>query len=169
MVKKATITVGNVLPVGQMPEGTVVCQLEEKAGDRGKLARASGNYATIISHNPDAHKTKVKLPSGAKKTVYSGNRAMIGIIAGGGRIDKPILKAGRAYYKYKAKRHSWPRVRGVCMNPVDHPFGGGNHQHIGKPSTVSRLKSPGRKVGLIGARRTGRVRGTRVLFEKKDK
>ena len=61
-----------------MPEGTVVCQLEEKSGDRGKLARASGNYATIISHNPDAHKTKVKLPSGAKKTVNSGNRAMIG-------------------------------------------------------------------------------------------
>jgi hypothetical protein len=70
----------------------------------------------------------------------------LGIVAGGGRIDKPILKAGRAYFKYKAKRHSWPRVRGVCMNPVDHPFGGGNHQHIGKPSTVSRFKSPGRKV-----------------------
>jgi len=167
--KKATITVGNVLPVGQMPEGTVVCQLEEKHGDRGKLARASGNYATIISHNPDAQKTKVKLPSGSKKTVNSGNRAMIGIIAGGGRIDKPILKAGRAYFKYKAKRHSWPRVRGVCMNPVDHPFGGGNHQHIGKPSTVSRLKSPGRKVGLIAARRTGRVRGTKVIIEKKEK
>jgi len=167
--KKASITVGNVLPVGQMPEGTVVCQLEEKHGDRGKLARASGNYATIISHNPDAHKTKVKLPSGSKKTVNSGNRAMIGIIAGGGRIDKPILKAGRAYFKYKAKRHSWPRVRGVCMNPVDHPFGGGNHQHIGKPSTVSRFKSPGRKVGLIAARRTGRVRGTKVIIEKEAK
>jgi len=166
--KKATITVGNVLPVGQMPEGTVICQLEEKSGDRGKLARASGNYATIVSHNPDAQKTKVKLPSGSKKTVSSLNRAMIGIIAGGGRIDKPILKAGRAYFKYKAKRHSWPRVRGVCMNPVDHPFGGGNHQHIGKPSTVSRFKSPGRKVGLIAARRTGRVRGTKVIIEKAE-
>jgi len=167
--KKATITVGNVLPVGQMPEGTVICQLEEKKGDRGKVARSSGNYATIVSHNVDAQKTKVKLPSGAKKTVSSLNRAMIGIIAGGGRIDKPILKAGRAYHKYKAKRHSWPKVRGVCMNPVDHPFGGGNHQHIGKPSTVSRLKSPGRKVGLIAARRTGRVRGTKVIIEKKEK
>jgi len=164
--KKATISVGNVLPVGQMPEGTVICQVEEKAGDRGKLARASGNYATIISQNADAKKTKIKLPSGQKKTISSLNRAMIGIVAGGGRIDKPILKAGRAYFKYKAKRHSWPKVRGVCMNPVDHPFGGGNHQHIGKPSTVSRLKSPGRKVGLIAARRTGRVRGTKVITEK---
>lgn len=166
--KKATISVGNVLPVGQMPEGTVVCQLEEKSGDRGKLARASGNYATIVSHNTDTKKTKIKLPSGNKKTISSVNRGMIGIVAGGGRIDKPILKAGRAYYKYKAKRHSWPRVRGVCMNPVDHPFGGGNHQHIGKPSTVSRFKSPGRKVGLIAARRTGRVRGTKVIIDKSE-
>jgi len=164
--KKATISVGNVLPVGQMPEGTVICQVEEKHGDRGKLAKASGNYATIISQNADAKRTKLKMPSGAKKTVSSYNRAMIGIVAGGGRIDKPILKAGRAYFKYKAKRHSWPKVRGVCMNPVDHPFGGGNHQHIGKPSTVSRLKSPGRKVGLIAARRTGRVRGTKVIIDK---
>merc|ERR1719223_2383558 len=83
--------------------------------------------------------------------------------------NKPILKAGRAYWKYKAKRHGWPRVRAVCMNAVDHPFGGGNHQHIGKPSTVARTKSAGRKVGLIAARRTGRVRGTRVVFEKKEK
>ena len=73
--------------------------------------------------------------------------------------DKPILKAGRAYHKYKVKRNCWPKVRGVAMNPVEHPHGGGNHQHIGKASTVSRGKSAGRKVGLIAARRTGRIRG----------
>lgn len=56
----------------------------------------------------------------------------IGIVAGGGRIDKPILKAGRAYHKYKVKRNCWPYVRGVAMNPVEHPHGGGNHQHIGE-------------------------------------
>jgi len=44
------------------------------------------------------------------------------------------------------KRYEWPVVRGVCMNPVEHPFGGGNHQHIGKPSTVRRDKAHGRKV-----------------------
>jgi len=49
------------------------------------------------------------------------------------------------------------------FQPVDHPFGGGNHQHIGKPSTVSRYAPPGRKVGLIAARRTGRVRGTGLV------
>ena len=107
---------GNVLPLSSMPEGTIVCNLEEKAGDRGKLARASGNYATVIAHNHEAHKTRVKLPSGAKKVLPSANRAQVGIVSGGGRIDKPLLKAGRAYHKYKAKRNSWPRVRGVAMN-----------------------------------------------------
>merc|ERR1719361_2015546 len=85
------------------------------------------------------------LPSSSKKTVQSTCRATVGIVAGGGRIDKPMLKAGRAYHKYKAKRNCWPKVRGVAMNPVEHPHGGGNHQHIGKASTVKRDTSAGRK------------------------
>ena len=104
-------------------------------------------------------KTRVKLPSGSKKTLPSTCRAMIGLVAGGGRIDKPLLKAGRAKHKYSAKRNCWPRVRGVAMNPVEHPHGGGNHQHVGHPTTVSRATPPGRKVGLIAARRTGLLRG----------
>lgn len=60
-----------------------------------------------------------------------------------------MLKAGRAYHKYKAKRNCWPKVRGVAMNPVEHPHGGGNHQHIGKASTVKRGTSAGRKVNNI--------------------
>lgn len=166
--KKAALQVGNVLPVGAMPEGTVICNVEEKPGDRGRLARTSGNYATVIAHNADTRKTRIKLPSGAKKVLPSANRAMVGIIAGGGRVEKPILKAGRAYHKYKAKRNSWPKVRGVAMNPVEHPHGGGNHQHIGKASTVRRDASAGRKVGLIAARRTGRIRGGKVNAQGKD-
>lgn len=157
--RRATLSVGNVLPIGTMPEGTIICNIEEKTGDRGALARASGMYATVVSHNLDTKKTRIKLPSGSKKVIPSCNRAMVGIVAGGGRIDKPILKAGRAHHKYKAKRNCWPKVRGVAMNPVEHPHGGGNHQHIGKPSTVRRSTSAGRKVGLIAARRTGRIRG----------
>ncbi|GIY22951.1 60S ribosomal protein L8 [Caerostris extrusa] len=166
--RRLFLQVGNVLPVGSMPEGTIICNLEEKSGDRGRLARGSGNYATVISHNPDSKKTRVKLPSGSKKVLPSSNRAMVGIVAGGGRIDKPILKAGRAYHKYKAKRNSWPKVRGVAMNPVEHPHGGGNHQHIGKASTVRRDASAGRKVGLIAARRTGRIRGGKTSVHGKD-
>lgn len=89
--KTAALTVGNVLPLGQMPEGTVVTNVEEKIGDRGRLARTSGNYVTIIGHNPDEGKTRVKLPSGAKKVVLSESRGMIGIVAGGGRTDKPLM------------------------------------------------------------------------------
>jgi len=103
--------------------------------------------------------TRVRLPSGAKKTVSSLCRAMVGIVAGGGRPDKPMLKAGRSYHKYRVKRNEWPKVRGVARNPVEHPFGGGNHQHIGHPSTTKKDAPAGAKVGLIGARRTGRIRG----------
>ena len=65
--KKAQLTVGNIMPVGCMPEGTIVSNLEEKTGDRGRIARASGNYATVIAHNVDTKRTRVKMPSGTKK------------------------------------------------------------------------------------------------------
>lgn len=122
--KKAALTVGNILPVGEMPEGTVVSNVETKIGDRGTLGRTSGGYITIIGHNPDEGKTRIKLPSGAKKVVHSRSRGMIGIVAGGGRTDKPLLKASRAKHKFAVKRNSWPKTRGVAMNPVDHPHGG---------------------------------------------
>ena len=147
--------------IGEYIQGTLVCSVEEKTGDRGRLARASGDFCAVISHNTDTQKTRIRLPSGLKKIVSSKNRAMIGIVAGGGRTEKPLLKAGRAYHKFKAKRKCWPVVRGVAMNPVEHPHGGGNHQHIGSPSTVKRSTPPGRKVGLIAARRTGLIRGGR--------
>ena len=119
--RKAVLAVGNVLPLAQLPEGTIVCNVEEKPGDRGALARTSGNYATVVGHDGDSGKTRLKLPSGAKKVVPSSARATIGIVAGGGRIDKPMLKAGTAHHKYRVKRNCWPKTRGVAMNPVDHP------------------------------------------------
>ena len=118
--KNASLTIGNVLPLGSVPEGTVVTNVEEKMGDRGALGRTSGNYVTVIGHNPDEGKTRIKLPSGAKKVVKSSVRGMVGIVAGGGRTDKPMLKASRAKHKFAAKRNSWPKTRGVAMNPVDH-------------------------------------------------
>lgn len=78
IVCTAQLNIGNVLPVGTMPEGTIICCVEEKPGDRGKLARASGNYATVISHNPETKKSRVKLPSGSKKVIASANRAVVG-------------------------------------------------------------------------------------------
>ncbi|KAE8655965.1 60S ribosomal protein L8 [Hibiscus syriacus] len=84
---------------------------------------------------------------------------MIGQVAGGGRTEKPLLKAGNAYHRFRVKRNCWPKVRGVAMNPVEHPHRDGNHQHIDHASTVRRDAPPGQKVGLIAARRTGRLRG----------
>jgi large subunit ribosomal protein L8e len=160
---KAQVTVGNVLPLSALPEGTIICNVEGAAGDRGIIARASGDYCTIIIHDTDKKKTQIRLPSGSRKTVPSECRAMVGLVAGGGRLDKPMLKAGRAYHKYRVKRNCWPKVRGVAMNPVEHPHGGGNHQHIGHASTVRRDAPAGKKVGLIAARRTGLIRGRGVI------
>lgn len=125
--RKAKITVGNVLPLKSIPEGSSVCNVEQYLGDRGAFARTSGTSAVIISHSEDDNRTKIRLPSGAKKTITSEARAMLGLVAGGGRTEKPILKAGNQYHKYKAKRNCWPIVKGVCMNPVEHPFGGGKN------------------------------------------
>merc|ERR1711918_195787 len=115
-------------------------------------------------------KTRIRLPSGARKTVQSSCRAMVGICAGGGRLDKPTLKVGNNYHKFRVKRNSWPKVRGSAMNPVEHPHGGGNHQHVGHPTTVARDAPAGAKVGLIAARRTGILRGgQKNVFVKKEK
>ena len=65
--KKAPLKVGNILPLSEMPEGTVICNLEEKAGGRGSVAKCSGNYCTIISHNPETKKSRVRLPPGTKR------------------------------------------------------------------------------------------------------
>ena len=89
--KKATLSVGNVLPLAALPEGTIVCNVEEQPGDRGALARTSGNYATVIGHDLDSGKTRIRLPSGAKKSVNALARATIGIVAGGGQSCFPCV------------------------------------------------------------------------------
>jgi large subunit ribosomal protein L8e len=157
--KKATLSIGNVLPLSAVPDGTVVCNVEGELNDKGQFARASGTSAVVIGRSEEGDKVRIRLPSGDRKTVPAECRAMIGVVAGGGRIDKPILKAGVQWHKFHAKRHCFPRVRPVAMNPVDHRFGGGNHQHLGRPATISRMAPAGRKVGKIAARRTGLVRG----------
>jgi len=164
---KAQLTIGNVLPLAKMPEGTVMSMCEEKSSDRGRMARASGTSCMVVGHSDDVKKTRVRLPSGSRKTIPSTCRAIIGIVAGGGRMDKPMLKAGNNFHKYKVKRNSWPKVRGSAMNPVEHPHGGGNHQHVGHPTTVARAASSGKKVGLIAARRTGLLKGGQATKGKK--
>lgn len=151
----APISVGNILPIGRIPEGTMVCNVEIRPGDGGKLARASGTYATVLAHRDG--KTLIQLPSRKIKEVDSNARATIGIVAGGGRVEKPMLKAGKKYYLSKAKSFKYPTVRGKAMGAYAHPAGGGHHPKGLTP--VARTAPPGQKVGHIAARRTGRKRG----------
>ncbi len=150
----AAIEPGNTLPLAEIPEGVPVCNVESNPGDGGKFARASGVNAQLVAH--DRSVTVVQLPSGAVKRLDPDCRATIGVVAGGGRTEKPFVKAGNKYHKVKGRGTVWPRVRGVAMNAVDHPFGGGGRQHPGRPKSISRDSPPGQKVGDISSRRTGR-------------
>ncbi len=145
---------GNIVPVGKLAEGTVISVIERHPGDGGKLVRGSGGYATIVAQVGD--RTIVRLPSKKDIELSSNSLAVVGTVAGGGRIDKPFLKAGAKHHLMRARHRYWPRTRGVAMAIAYHPFGGGSHKRIGRPETVSRNAPPGRKVGLIAARRTGR-------------
>lgn len=144
---------GNVVPLGNIPEGTNVYNIEINPGDGGKLVRAAGTSAVVVSHG---EKTVVQLPSGALKYLPNRSRATVGIVSGSGRKDKPFAKAGKKYHAIRSKARLYPYTRGVAMNPVDHPHGGGSHQHVGKPSSVSQNAWPGRKVGRIPPKKRGK-------------
>jgi large subunit ribosomal protein L2 len=154
----AAIEPGNTLPLGEIPEGIPVCNVESQPGDGGKFARASGTSAQLMAH--DRRVAVVQLPSGEVKRLPPDCRATIGVVAGGGRTEKPFVKAGNKYHKMRSRGIKWPNVRGVAMNAVDHPFGGGGRQHPGRPKSVSRDAPPGRKVGDISSKRTGTGKST---------
>jgi large subunit ribosomal protein L2 len=147
------VEVGNIMPLRKIPLGTLVFNIEGTPQDGGKFARASGVAAIVRNKSKD----KVELLFRSKKTRWFSDTCLctIGVVAGGGRIDKPLLKAGNSFYLYRSKAKKWPVVRASAMNASDHPFGGGRHKHPHIPTTTSRNAPPGRKVGLIAARRTG--------------
>jgi large subunit ribosomal protein L2 len=145
---------GNILSLAEVPDGTFIFNIESQPGDGGKFCRASGNTARLLTKS-DKHAT-VMLPSKKQKKFNLKCRAMIGIIAGGGRHEKPILKAGIMHYKKKAKNKLYPRTGGSKMNAIDHPFGNKRSARKAKQKPVSRFAPPGRKVGKLAAKRTGK-------------
>ncbi len=147
---------GNVTTLDQIPEGTQICNVEARPGDGGKIARSGGNSATIDTRMGGL--VRVRLPSGHVKDLHAKCRATIGVLGGHGRTEKPLIKAGAAHHRAKARGKPYPTVSGVAMNPVDHPHGGGNHQAVHGPNSVSRNAPPGKKVGNIAPKRTGRGR-----------
>lgn len=148
--------IGNVLPLKDMPEGTQIFNIESNPGDGGKFVRASGGAAKITVKT-DKY-IGVKFPSGKIRKFNPDCRACIGVIAGGGRLEKPLLKAGKAFYKFRAKNKVWPIVCGQSMNAVAHPFGKKGSHTKGRPYQSSRNSPPGRKVGSISGRRSGKKR-----------
>ncbi len=151
---KAPIKEGNTLPLKSIPVGTSVYNIETQVGDGGKLMKAAGSFAKVVAKSDK--KVTIKLKSKKTKVLDENCRATIGVVAGGGKKEKPILKAGKKMHMMRAKNKLYPRTSGVAMNAVDHPFGSGRGRHMGKPRTVSRNAPPGRKVGSISSRRTGK-------------
>ncbi len=160
---RAQLQEGNVLPLSSVPEGTRVCNVELRPGDGGKLVRASGTSAVLFSKANG--RAIIKLPSGKNILVNDRCMATIGEVAGGGRREKPFLTAGARHHAMRAAGRVYPRMRGIAMAVVYHPFGGGRHQHPGKSTSTSRNAPPGRKVGLIAPRKTGRKRLARASAE----
>jgi len=152
-IGQAAIERGSVHALGHLPEGTFVYNIELYPGDGGRLVRAAGTSAVVVSQGD---RTVVRLPSGSFKEIDPRCRAIVGIVAGAGHKDKPFYKAGKRVNAYRSKAKSAIVVRGVAKNPVDHPHGGGAHQHVGRPSTVSAGAPPGRKVGRLSPKRKRR-------------
>lgn len=155
---RASVEVGNILPVGRITEGTMVCNIELHPGDGGKIARSSGAYATVVAHTPQG--TIIKLPSRKTKYLNDHCRATIGVISGAGRTEKPFLKAGAKFHLMKAKGHKYPRTRGRAMIAAVHPYGS-SKKSARKVTTVSRHAPPGQKVGLIAAKGAGQKKRKR--------
>ncbi|NIA04093.1 MAG: 50S ribosomal protein L2 [Nitrospiraceae bacterium] len=145
---------GDVLFLKDIDEGSIISNVESTPGDGGKFVRASGSYARVISKTESY--VLVQFPSKKTKKFPLMCRATVGVVAGGGRTEKPLFKAGRAHYKAKAKHKLYPITSGTAMNAGDHPYGHKRTQRKANKICVARGTPPGRKVGSIAARRTGK-------------
>jgi large subunit ribosomal protein L2 len=163
MGKDAPPSVGNILPLSKIPEGSVISNIERYYGDGGRFVRTGGESAVLFAQTPQG--AVIRLPSGKTSVINGDCRATIGSVSGAGRTERPFLRAGARFWAMKSKNKMYPRVRGIAMAVVHHPFGGGRHQHPGKSTSTSKNAPPGRKVGHLGPRKTGRKRLARPSSE----
>ncbi len=116
--------IGNTLFLSDIPLGTIVHNVELQPGKGGEMARSAGSYAQLVSK--EGKFVVLKLPSGELRKILSTCRATVGTVS---NSDNALLKSGKAgRSRWKGRR---PRVRGVAMNPVDHPMGGGEGKSSG--------------------------------------
>nr|YP_009674822.1 ribosomal protein L2 [Fossombronia foveolata]QDE12800.1 ribosomal protein L2 [Fossombronia foveolata] len=129
--------VGNCIPLAKIPIGTWVHNIETNPGQGAKLTRAAGTFAQIIKKVENTPQCIVRLPSGVDKLIDSRCRATIGIVSNPNRGKHKLNKAGQS--RWLGRR---PIVRGVAMNPVDHPHGGGEGRTKGGRPSVSPWGEP---------------------------
>src|SRR3989338_2338427 len=110
---QAKLTLGSVLPLYRVPDGAYIYNIERNPGDGGRMVKAPGSYANIIGREGDL--MYVKLPSKTQLILSNECRVQLGVISGGGRLEKPLMKAGNSFYKHKARHRLWPTLRGVHM------------------------------------------------------
>jgi large subunit ribosomal protein L2 len=154
--RRVDIKPGNAMPLAAIPVGTIVHNVEMKAGAGGKIARSAGTYAQLVGK--DAGYAQVKLMSGELRMVRAECMASIGAVSNPDNMNQKIGKAGRT--RWMGKR---PHNRGVSMNPIDHPLGGGEGRSSGgrhpvtpwgKPTKGHKTRANKRTDGMIIRRRS---------------
>jgi large subunit ribosomal protein L2 len=147
--------VGNALPLSKIPVGTIVHNVEIKPGKGASVARSAGSFVQLVAR--EGEYATLKMPSGEMRNVLVRCMATVGAVSNADHMNESVGKAGRN--RWRGVR---PRVRGVAMNPVDHPMGGGEGRASGgHPRSRKGLLSKGKKTrhpkkysdGLIIARR----------------
>ena len=145
--QRADIKPGNAMPLAAIPVGTIIHNIEMKPGAGGKIARSAGTYAQLVGK--DAGYAQIKLMSGELRLVRGECMASIGAVSNPDNMNQKIGKAGRM--RWLGFR---PHNRGVVMNPVDHPLGGGEGRSSGGRHPVSPWGQPTKGYKTRGNKRT---------------
>jgi len=132
---------GNVVKLGEVPIKTEVYCIESRPKDGGKFIKTAGSSA-IVSRLI-GEKVFITMPSKKEKGFHKDCRVIIGVIAGDGRKEKPIVKAGKKHYMMKSRNKLWPRTSAVKMNKIDHPFGCGRGKN--PKSKIAKRNAPAEK------------------------
>src|ERR1700750_3148131 len=148
--QRADIKPGNAMPMASIPVGTIIHNIEMKPGAGGKIARSAGTYAQLVGK--DAGWAQIKLSSGELRVVRADCMASIGAVSNPDNMNQKIGKAGRS--RWLGKR---PHNRGVVMNPVDHPLGGGEGRSSGGRHPVTPWGKPTKGYKTRSNKRTDKL------------
>ena len=144
---------GDITMVENLVIGDKAYNIERNPGDGGKMMRAAG--ASAIVSKKIGTQIFLRTPSKREVSLHPKCLLQMGMTAGGGRLEKPVMKAGKMFHIKKTRSKLWPRTSAVKMNAIDHPFGSGRGKRI-KSKIAKRNAPPGAKVGLLRPRRTGK-------------